>query len=125
MTPLENVPVNESLDCMIAAGNVIRQQWARFGSKTDGTYSPFALINDWEGWRDDAKTKVAILLHENKELITAVWSLLDAGKFAQWPDDVAEANWGISAMAARELMNETRYAKSINDPQQESPNARH
>lgn len=116
MTPLESIPTNESLACLIAAGNAIKQQWARLGSKTDGTYSCFALIQDWEGWSDDTKAKVEILLNENKELITAVWSLLDAGKNAQWPDDVAEANWGISAMAARKLMNETMYAKAINEP---------
>ena len=70
---------------------------------------------------NDLMASLTQLQNENKQLITAVWSLLDAGKTAQWSDDIAEANWGINAMAARDLMNETMYAKSINEPTLQEP----
>lgn len=50
---------------------------------------------------------------ENKELVIAAHSLLRAGEFAKWSDDISEANWGVSALAARTLIENSTYAKSI------------
>ena len=58
---MENITAVEALDCLIGAGAAIKQQWAKEGSKTDGSWSPFLLINDWEGWRDTTKEKVSEL----------------------------------------------------------------
>jgi len=59
------------------------------------------------------ETELQRLTAENKDLVTHVYSLLDAGKFAKWDSDISEANWGISALAAKKAMESSAYAKSI------------
>ena len=59
------------------------------------------------------KTEIQRLTDENRDLVTHVYSLLDAGKFAKWDSDISEANWGISALAAKKTMESSAYAKSI------------
>lgn len=68
--------------------------------------------------------KVERLEEENMTLVSHIYFLLDAGKLARWPDDVSEANWGVSALAARKAIESSTAAKSVEysiTPRKEQP----
>lgn len=76
---------------------------------------PEGHVLDTAAYRDAVRTvrKVIDLREENKELVVALYSILRSSQNAKFADDISEADYGVSALAARKLIEASTYAKSI------------